>query len=219
ASNNSSAVTIQSSNPVNATVQQIINSTNSHNFTIVSYADDPDGGADIINWSISVSAGSCSQIANATSGNRRFVNWSCSSSTPATASFTIYFNDSAGLSNNTSSSNAYPDNPASLTAPTISGTPRVGQTLTCNPGTFSDADGDTENTSARTWQWYNGTNPISGATSQTWVVPQGYLGASIRCQQTAVANTWTTSVASNNSSAVTIQSSNPVNATVQQIIN
>ncbi|MEM3362574.1 MAG: NosD domain-containing protein, partial [Candidatus Anstonellaceae archaeon] len=45
--NTSNSVTIQSSNPVNVTIQQIINSTNSHSFTIVSYADDPDGGSDI----------------------------------------------------------------------------------------------------------------------------------------------------------------------------
>ncbi|MEM4361340.1 MAG: hypothetical protein QXV83_04350, partial [Candidatus Anstonellaceae archaeon] len=68
---------------------------------------------------------------------------------------------------------------------------------------------DPENTSARTWQWYNGTSPISGATSQTWVVPQGYLGAQIKCQQTTKSNTWN-SQASNDSSYVTILSSSPV---------
>jgi hypothetical protein len=64
--------------------------------------------------------------------------------------------------------------PVNTIAPTVTGTHRVYQTLTANPGTWSDPDGDTVTFS---YQWErandgagNGAAPIPGATGSTYTV-------------------------------------------------
>lgn len=64
-----------------------------------------------------------------------------------------------------------PQNPVNTVAPTISGTLQVGDTLTCNEGTWSPTP------SSYLYQWYRATSsggagatPISGATSKTYIL-------------------------------------------------
>ena len=68
-------------------------------------------------------------------------------------------------------------------APTISGTPMVGQTLTADPSGITDADGLT--TPGWTYQWVRVSadlteNDISGATSQTYKLVTGDVGHKIK---------------------------------------
>ncbi|MCB0879267.1 MAG: hypothetical protein KDC46_09845 [Thermoleophilia bacterium] len=73
------------------------------------------------------------------------------------------------------------------TAPSISGTPQVGQTLTANDGTWST----TPTSTAYTWYTNGGSGstftPIGGATSQTYVPVSGDVGAQIKVRVTASA--------------------------------
>jgi hypothetical protein len=75
--------------------------------------------------------------------------------------------------------------PINVTAPTISGTAQVAQTLTATAGTW-------KNTPATlTYQWQHcdaaGANcvPIAGATTQTYVVQAADLGSTLRVAETA----------------------------------
>jgi hypothetical protein len=169
---------------------------------------------------ISASSGTCSLVSSTQTNWTLAVVYNCTAQTPSTATINITFFDVYQVRNSTQANNSYADpNIPVLTAPNISGTASVGYTLTCNAGNFSDADGDIENVSATTWRWFNGTTPIANATSQTWLVPLWYNGAVIKCEQNVTAQNWTTSQASNNSSAVTISNANPVNATLENMIN
>lgn len=62
--------------------------------------------------------------------------------------------------------------------PTISGTPNVGQTLTATAATV-----DGTPTPTRTWQWYRGATPISGATSSTYTVASDDAGSNVSVEQ------------------------------------
>ncbi len=82
------------------------------------------------------------------------------SATPATATVTV---------------NPLNDPPSGL--PTISGTPRVGATLTAETGGITDVDGLTNATF--TYRWLADGGTISGATAQTLVPTSAQLGADI----------------------------------------
>ncbi|TMK23936.1 MAG: choice-of-anchor D domain-containing protein, partial [Actinobacteria bacterium] len=75
--------------------------------------------------------------------------------------------------------------PVSTAAPTITGTPQQGQTLTEHHGTW------TNEPTGYTYQWLqcealgNGCLPITGATSQTYVPVTGDVGRTIAVQETA----------------------------------
>jgi hypothetical protein len=69
---------------------------------------------------------------------------------------------------------------ANTAAPAISGTPAVGQTLTCSQGSWSGSGPITY-----TYQWLQDTNPIGGETNNTYVVQTGDQGHSLTCQVTA----------------------------------
>lgn len=62
--------------------------------------------------------------------------------------------------------------------PTVSGTPRVDQTLTASPGTWSPA-------ATFTWQWLADNFRISGATGPTYKVRPADVGKKIRVRVTA----------------------------------
>lgn len=70
--------------------------------------------------------------------------------------------------------------PFRITAPAISGTAQVGQTLTCSAGTWS---GPASPTLARQWK-ANGV-AIAGATAATYTVQAGDVGKTITCDVTA----------------------------------
>ena len=69
--------------------------------------------------------------------------------------------------------------PANIAAPAITGTPSVGQSLSCSPGSWS------ANPSAWAYQWSRDGSPIAGATSPTYVVVSADQGHSLTCAVTA----------------------------------
>lgn len=68
---------------------------------------------------------------------------------------------------------------ANSVAPVISGTNTVGSTLTTTDGTWTGTPAPTF-----TYQWYNEATPITGATSNTYVVTSGDIGFGISCRVT-----------------------------------
>lgn len=71
-------------------------------------------------------------------------------------------------------------NLAATAAPTITGTPQVGQTLAGTPATFNDTNGVTV-----TNQWLADGEPIDGATGTSLVLTEDHLGAAITFASTA----------------------------------
>src|SRR5689334_22369312 len=94
--------------------------------------------------------------------------------------------------------------PTNTAAPTISGTPQVGQTLTASTGTFTS---DTTPTYAYQWQRCdaqgNNCAAITGATSSTYVVQSADLGKTIRVSVTATNSSGSTSATSAQTAVVT----------------
>lgn len=70
--------------------------------------------------------------------------------------------------------------PVNTVAPVISGTPRMGQTLTCDGGTWT---GDP--TPTLSYQWQIDGVDVGGATSSTWVITAAGLYGAITCLVTA----------------------------------
>jgi|GEM_PF-1873089 len=70
----------------------------------------------------------------------------------------------------------------SVTAPSLSGTPEVGQTLTATNGTWSDDSGETL---TFTYQWLRNGVPIDGATAATYQTVAADAGATLTVQVTA----------------------------------
>jgi hypothetical protein len=76
--------------------------------------------------------------------------------------------------------------PTNSAAPTISGTPQVGQTLTANPGTWNSST-----TPTFTYQWQrcdtagNNCGSIAGATAQTYTVQSADVNSTLRVVVTA----------------------------------
>jgi hypothetical protein len=90
--------------------------------------------------------------------------------------------------------------PANIVAPSITGTPEPGQTLSCSTGTWTDAD-------SFTYEWYRDGSPTSEASS-TLFVQEGWVGAEIFCRVTAHNGNGSTSADSN---SVEILAPAPVN--------
>jgi hypothetical protein len=65
--------------------------------------------------------------------------------------------------------------PVSTAAPTLSGTPIVGQTLSCSTGTWAGAP------SGFSYVWLLDGNPIVGQTGSSYVVQDADVGHSIAC--------------------------------------
>jgi hypothetical protein len=65
--------------------------------------------------------------------------------------------------------------PANTVPPTITGTGKVGQTLTCDKGTWVGA------AISYTYRWRKDNTPIIGATATTYVVAAADLGSEITC--------------------------------------
>ncbi|MFJ6651605.1 S8 family serine peptidase [Microbacterium sp. NPDC091313] len=71
--------------------------------------------------------------------------------------------------------------PAATTAPSISGDPRVGKTLTADPGVWDPAD------VTIAYQWLRDGQPIEGATGQTYRVVKADIGTTLSVRVTATA--------------------------------
>ncbi len=69
--------------------------------------------------------------------------------------------------------------PVNTAAPTLTGTPKLGQTLTCSTGTWSNSP------TAYTYVWLRDGAPIAGQTGSTYIVQSADQGHSISCQVTA----------------------------------
>lgn len=90
--------------------------------------------------------------------------------------FTLGFQQAEIIVDPTSSGTA----PYVTAVPAITGTPTVGQTLTCSTGTWS---GDATITYA--YQWYANNIAISGANSSTFVLTSSQLGKRVTARVTA----------------------------------
>jgi hypothetical protein len=71
--------------------------------------------------------------------------------------------------------------PLNTSAPTISGTPAVGQTLTCHSGTWTGAG------LTFTYRWQRAGTPIASATAATYVIQAADAGRQLTCVVTASA--------------------------------
>lgn len=90
---------------------------------------------------------------------------------------------------------AAPRQPAFLTGPTSTGTPAVGDTLSCSAGTWSN------NPTSLVYAWLRNGAPIAGQTSSTYVVQTTDEGATLACEVT-IANAAGSASQTSNSLAV-----------------
>jgi hypothetical protein len=89
-----------------------------------------------------------------------------------------------------------------LSAPTVAGTPQVGQTLTATPATLSLAPD-----SPATGQWFAGADAIAGQTGTTLALTQAMVGKKISYQSTATRGEETITSTSNEVGPVTLVAS------------
>lgn len=99
--------------------------------------------------------------------------------------------------------------PVNLSAPVLSGTATVGQTLSSSTGTWSGSPDPTF-----TYQWTRNGSNISGATSSSYLLVSDDYNTSVRCVVTA---TNIVAAVSANSNAVTIAGTVPVNTVAPTI--
>jgi hypothetical protein len=105
--------------------------------------------------------------------------------------------------------------PSNTVAPTISGSARVGQTLTVNVGTWTG----TPTPTTFTYKWYNSSIYVTIGTSSTYTVASSDLGYRIYCFVTADNGTINAGTTSAYTSVVTSASGNsaPVNTALPTI--
>ena len=70
--------------------------------------------------------------------------------------------------------------PSNTTAPSVSGTPAAGTTITCEPGSWSGSVPQTD-----TFQWLRDGTAITGATGSSYTVALGDIGHVLSCSVTA----------------------------------
>ncbi len=83
-----------------------------------------------------------------------------------------------------------PESPSNLTPPAVTGTPAVGQTLTCDKGTWTPAG------VALTVQWLRDGTPIAGQTGDQYLVTAADQGTQLACRVTATNATGSASATS-----------------------
>jgi hypothetical protein len=131
------------------------------------------------------------------------------------AALTLFAGSGLAVSDTAAQANYAPQNTA---APTISGTPEVGQTLTASNGTFTS-----DTTPTYTYQWQgcdaqgNNCTSITGATSQTYAVQSADVGKTLRVVVTATNASGASSATSAQTAVVTTAVvKTPAGATVVQ---
>jgi hypothetical protein len=167
------------------------------------------GGSAITSYTAIASPGGASQSAVASP-------ITVSGLSPGTAyTFTVYATNAAGNSTSSSASNSVTTYrlPYYTTAPTISGTQYVGQSISLNIGSWSG------NPASFTYgyQWQrNGTN-ISGATSISYIITSTDNGNTLSCYLTVLNSAGTTNYTATAGSAVAYPP--PVNLSLPTISN
>lgn len=100
--------------------------------------------------------------------------------------------------------------PANTAPPAISGTPSVGQTLTCSTGTWSGSP------TGYAYQWKQDSLAIGSATTSSYVVQSGDQGHALTCTVTAT-NTGGSASATSSAVNVGVSQSAPVNQSAPAI--
>jgi surface protein len=90
------------------------------------------------------------------------------------------------------------DPPVNTVAPAVTGTTKVGETLSCTEGTWTGNAPITY-----TYQWKRGSTNISGATSATYVLASADFTENITCDVTATNSAGTATQASNSVGPIT----------------
>jgi surface protein len=90
------------------------------------------------------------------------------------------------------------DPPVNTVAPAVTGTTKVGQTLSCTEGTWTGTP-----TITFAYQWKRGSTSISGATSATYVLASADFTENITCDVTATNSAGTATQASNSVGPIT----------------
>jgi hypothetical protein len=202
---NSINVTIGAASSITANSITFVNGTAKHWFTANATATDTLGAADIISIGASTSIGGCVLLGNTTSGNNLTASYNCTSTNlPGTATVSITFTSTTTQAVATGT-NSYPDQKPALGTVTITPNPAYASSiLTCNNGTFSDPDADSENASKRAFEWYRNGTLVSGATMSTLNNSSFAIGDNVSCKEIATANYWPESYATGSSANVTI---------------
>ena len=94
--------------------------------------------------------------------------------------------DALNLTSQAVTNNTGATNTAATGAPSIGGTPQVGQTLTAGAGDMADADDLPTTTfpTGYTFQWLRNDTDISGANSQTYTPVSGDVGSTLKVEVT-----------------------------------
>jgi hypothetical protein len=100
-----------------------------------------------------------------------------------------------------------------ITAPTVSGTPTAGETLTCSTGTWSGSP------TGFTYQWDRAGVPIGGATSNTYLVQPGDEGQTLTCVVTASNGASAGTLATSTGVPVTTPVTPPASSVVSTVTN
>ncbi|MDO9354487.1 MAG: esterase-like activity of phytase family protein, partial [Solirubrobacteraceae bacterium] len=79
--------------------------------------------------------------------------------------------------NSASELRIYATKPAQVTAPSISGTPTAGRTLTCAPGSINGTG-----TVGNTFTWLRGATPVDGADTARYVLSTEDVGQALTCR-------------------------------------
>lgn len=120
--------------------------------------------------------------------------------------------DASATSAGTAAVTSAPVAPANTVAPSISGSPNTGQTLTANNGTWT---GNPAPTFA--YQWNRGASPISGATGSTYVIVSGDEGSTLSVTVTGTNSQGSASATSSATATVTAGPVSPSNTVAPAI--